>query len=98
MCYNGSMIRILNKNKTLLQLSFIALTTVSLIGAGFFVTAGNDASAEDDVGVLNTQVEDRRREIDDLQKEIDKFKQQIAQKQKEARTLRNQLAIIENEV
>lgn len=88
----------LNKNKTVLRVSFIALVAVSLIGASFFIIPSKPVSAEDDISNLNNQVEDRRREIDDLQKEIDAYKQKIAAKQKEARSLRNQLAIIENEV
>jgi murein DD-endopeptidase MepM/ murein hydrolase activator NlpD len=88
-----------NKNKSKRVAKLLAsFLIIGFVLAGFFIVPPIFVNAQNDIGELNKQIEDKRREIDILQKEIDAYAEQIKIKQKEVKNLKNQIAILENQI
>ncbi len=81
----------LNKNKGL-----IIILLTGLVLANFFNIIV-PAFAEENVGEINQEIDQKKQEIDILQQQIDGYQEQIEAKKKEAQSLKNQLAILENQ-
>lgn len=63
------------------------------------VTEDNTVSADtEDIGKLNEEITQKKSKIDELTKDIEVYKQAIAAKRTEALTLKNHIAIIDDEI
>ncbi|HLC99755.1 MAG TPA: peptidoglycan DD-metalloendopeptidase family protein [Patescibacteria group bacterium] len=95
------------KEKPELRKFLVYIAAAFLIANAIFVAdrifaqqaADNSTAATtDDIGKINEEITSKKSKIDELQKDLDVYKQAIAAKRLEALTLKNHIAILDDQV
>src|SRR3989339_144941 len=82
--------------KTRWAFLFIFLVIIGLVLVPCFALSEETGGNKEEIEVLNKEIESRKSKIKELEEAISKYQKSIEQKQLEANSLKNQMALLDN--